>query len=202
MKNLDIICGYLAWIGGDSARFTVDSFLKLGLDIDEVKESLGFLKKQGFIYNVHDTFGPTKKGSYAIDFSLLSIIAKWGYKSAIWSPYPFETLQWLFIRSERDSLKNILKGIKSRYVLNFCQKFLDSFVKQVPGYTLHDYSPVRDFVLKISLCPLYSFATSHLTDEIKTVLTYLFDKKLMASFDAPDKILTFNTKELKIYGTK
>jgi len=202
MENIEIICGYLAWIGGDVARFTISDLSKLGLDANEVEESLQFLEKLGFIRNVRGIFTPTKKGSFAIDFSLFSIIAKWGYKSAIWSPYPFETLQWLFIRSEKEPLRNMLWGIKSRYVLNFCQKFLSSLVKLVPGYSMKDYSSLRDFVLRTSLCPEYSFATSQLNNDIKNVVSYLCDKKIISTFEAPEKILAFNIKELEIYGTK
>jgi len=202
MEYLDVVCGYLAWIGGDSAKFSIDDFDILDLNTNQVEESLQFLKRQGFVHKVNKTFSLTRKGSYAVDFSLLSIIGKWAYKSAIWSPYPFETLQWLFTRSQRGSARNMLSGIKSRYVLSFCQKFLESFVRWIPGYTMKDYSAFRDFVLKISLCPIYSFSTSHLNDEVLTLLTYLLDRRLMSTFEAPERILTFNTKEMKIHGAK
>lgn len=202
MEYLDVVCGYLAWIGGDSAKFTVDDFSRLDLTINRVEEILQFLVQKDFIDKVDGKFSLTRKGSYAVDFSILSIIGKWGYKSAIWSPYPFETLQWLFIRSEKDSPKKILAGIKSRYVLDFCQRFLKSFVQKVPGYTLKDYSAVRDFILKISLCPVYSFAISHLNDDMKIVLRYMFDRKLITTFEAPEKILAFDTRELKVRGAK
>lgn len=202
MDTMNIIFGYLAWIGGDSAKLEIEDLVKLGLNENEINENIASLRKQGLMIDSKNKYVLTDKGRYAVDFSLLSIIAKWSYESAIWSAYPFETMQWIFARTERNSIKNIVNDIKGRYVLKFSQNFLTYMAKKLPGYSLADYFHLRKFVMKTSIYPVYDFVMKDIPEDMKLSLSYLFDEKILSTFKCSDLVITFNIKEYEEFAFK
>jgi len=170
---IHVIPGLLAWIGGDSANFTANEISDiLGIHLKEIERILDIFirkkifQKKGRIYTV------TKWGSYAIDYSLLSILSRWSIESLIYSEYPYYTLQWVYLRYSRLPSRKMPFGIRSSYVLDFSNHFLKELTRTISSYEISDYKTLRNFVIKVSLHPTYTFLMSsdfNLRNLVKTL---------------------------------
>jgi hypothetical protein len=192
-----MICGYLAWSGGDSAVFDfVDISSQLRLEIETARTALDYMLDRGFLVREGGKCRLTKQGSFFVDFSLFEIIVKWAYKAELDAPYPLRTLQWMFLRSKFFPRKPPY-GIRSAYVLDFCSSFL-KYLTEKTSYTMSDYSLFREFIMRASLRPTFSFLTGSSDARVRFLIERLVNARILRIDSTDESLLLFNTGAVKV----
>lgn len=195
-EDIAVISGYLAWSGGDSAifdPFEISRVLRINFQVSVV--ALDYLLDRGFVTRENSKFKLTKQGSFLVDFSLLEIVAKWAYRAEVDAPYPWRTLQWIFLRSKYFPTRPPY-GIRGAYVLDFCSNVLKFLTEKLP-YTINDYPLFRDFVMRASLRPTLNFLKKDSNDKVTLLLNQLISKGI-AKVDERETTLLFDTNLLQI----
>jgi hypothetical protein len=75
---------------------------------------------------------------------------------------------------------------------------MNELSQHVPSYNMTEYSALREFVMKTSLCPLYSFVVKSYDEKLRRIVKALFDKKLLEIEYLPEPILLFDVKKVKL----
>jgi len=194
---IPIICGYIAWSGGDAAVLdTMEISRQLSLERDVAQTALDYMLDKGFLVKEGNKCRLTKQGSFFVDLSLLEIIVKWAYKAELDAPYPFRTLQWMFLRSKFFPRKPPY-GIRSAYVLDFCSSLLKHLTEKAT-YTISDYSLFREFMMRASLRPTFSFLTHQTHEGIRKILDRLVRTRTIRIEPFEESMLLFDTKSVRI----
>lgn len=192
------IPGILAWIGGDSANFTVPEISDiLDKHPKEMQRLLDIFVRKKIFHRTGQVYTVTNWGSYAIDYSLLNIISRWAIESMINSDYPYHTLQWMYLRYSRLPSRKMPFGIRSSYVLDFCNHFLKELTRVLPSYDIANYESLRNFVIKVSLHPTYTFLMSGTIAARNFVTTLEKENILRVGLSDPSgSFLIFNSQKL------
>jgi len=168
-KNIDLFLNLVPWIGGDSAKFIYEKVREIipDIDYDDYEYTMKKLLKLGFVIESpqktlsgEKVFELTKKGSEAVNLSLLNNISYWSFISLLLDEKKFGTIQYYFLKHYlTTNLYKHLRSLKYEFVIEYSNNILEK-IAYLLELSSRYYSSLRILIARCILYPVRNFVFS------------------------------------------